>query len=72
MGGEEPRCSAQEPGAGLAPLVRQDLGIGQPRVIIDGGVNVVIAGAVPPPAVPVPAAVLGRVAAMDTVTATWA
>jgi hypothetical protein len=37
--------AAPEPGAALGPLVAQDLHISQPRVVIDGGVQIVIAAA---------------------------
>jgi hypothetical protein len=30
MGGEEAASSAEEPGAGVAALIGQDLGVGQP------------------------------------------
>jgi hypothetical protein len=43
MGGEEVAGAAEEPGAGVAALVGQDLGVGQPRVVVDGGGEVVIA-----------------------------
>ncbi len=36
--------SGQEPGCGLSPLVGVDLGIGQPGVVIDGGVDEPMAG----------------------------
>jgi hypothetical protein len=65
VGGEEAAGPAQESCAGGATLVGQDLGIGQPGVVIDGGMDLVIARAV----VPIPAAMLARVAAMDAVAA---
>jgi hypothetical protein len=59
------------PRAALAPLVGQDLGVGQPGVVVDGGMHVVVAGPRPRTAVPVAAAVLGRVAAVGAVAAAW-
>ena len=42
----EPMASAvPEPSAGLGSLVAQDLDIGQPRVVVDRGVQVVVAAA---------------------------
>src|SRR5215207_11480693 len=69
VGGEEPAGSAQELRAGGGLFVGQHLGIGQPGVVVDGGVEVVVAGAVTPPAVPVTGSMLGRVAAVDAVAA---
>jgi hypothetical protein len=43
--GEPAVGTAPEPGAGLSPLVAQHLHIGQAGVVIDGGVQVVIAAA---------------------------
>ena len=43
--GEPVVGAAPEPGAALGPLVAQDLDIGQPRVVVDCGVQVVIAAA---------------------------
>ena len=68
MGGKEPAGSTQEPGAGVASLVSQDLDVGQAGVVVDGGMHIVVAG----PAAPVAGAVLGRVAAVDAVAATGA
>lgn len=45
VGGEEGRGAAQEPRAGLAPLVGQDLHVGQPGVVVHSGVDIVIARA---------------------------
>jgi len=45
MGGEERRGAAQEPRAGLAPLVGQDLHVGQPGVVVHSGVDIVVARA---------------------------
>ena len=70
MGGEEPACSAEEPRTGDGLLIGQDLGVGQPAVVVDGGVDVVIAGAATPFAVPVTQPVLGGVSAMGAVAAT--
>ena len=59
--GVEPATSAaQEPGAGLAPRIGQDLDIGQPGVMIDGGMHMVVARSGLP--APVAGAVLDRVA----------
>src|SRR5690625_3654297 len=44
-GGEVDSCPAQEPGAGLGPFVVVDLAVGQAGVVIDHGVDVVIADA---------------------------
>jgi hypothetical protein len=37
-------CAVQEPSSGLAGLVAVDLGIGQPGVVINGGVDEAVAG----------------------------
>jgi hypothetical protein len=42
---EEGGGAAKELGAGVAPFVRMDLGIGKPGMVIDGGVDVVVAHA---------------------------
>src|SRR5690606_30047353 len=52
-GGEVGRCPAQEPRAGLGLLIVVDLAVGQAGVVIDHGVDVVIADT--------PGLVLGRV-----------
>ena len=52
MGGEEPGGSGQEPGTGDGLLVGQHLGIGKAGVVIDGGMDKVVAG--PTPSVPGP------------------
>ena len=62
MAGEEPARPGQEPGAGRGLLVGQDLGVGQPGVVVDGDMDEVIANtmavpgvgssAVQPPAAP--------------------
>jgi hypothetical protein len=43
--GERGRGSGKEAGAGGAPFIGQDLGVGQPGVVIDEGVDVVVADA---------------------------
>jgi hypothetical protein len=43
--GEPAVGAAPEPGAGLGPLVTQDLYVGEARVVVDRGVQVVIAAA---------------------------
>jgi len=42
-GGEGLRGAAEEPGAGVGLLVGVDLGVGQPGVVVDGAVHVVVA-----------------------------
>jgi hypothetical protein len=42
-GGEPDLGSGQEARGGLAGLIRVDLGIGQPRMIVDGGVDETVA-----------------------------
>src|SRR5690606_5407738 len=44
-GGEVDSCPPQEPGAGLGPFVGVDLAVGPAGVVIDHGVDVVIANA---------------------------
>jgi len=39
MGGEESTSSAQESRAGVAPLIGQDFGVGQPGVVVDGDMD---------------------------------
>ncbi len=43
MGGEVGGGAEQEPRTGGAVLVGQDLGVGEPRVVVDQGVDVVVA-----------------------------
>jgi hypothetical protein len=43
VAGEPGRGPEQEVGAGRALLVGQNLGVGQPGVVVDGGVDVVVA-----------------------------
>ena len=45
MAGEEHPGPAEEPGASVAALIGQDFGIGQPGVVVDGGMDIVIAWA---------------------------
>ena len=52
MSGEEAGGSGQEPSAGVGSLVGQHLGIGQAGVVIDGGMDKVVAR--PTPGVPGP------------------
>jgi hypothetical protein len=66
MAGEEHPGPAEEPRAAVAALISQDFGIGQARVVVDGGMDIVIARAM----LAVASALLERVAAMDAVTAT--
>jgi hypothetical protein len=68
VGGEEAGGSVKEPSAGGGLLVGQHLGIGQAGVVVDGGMDEVVAG--PTPAVA--AAVLEGIAAMDAVATAWA
>src|SRR3954447_22661643 len=42
-GTREGGCAGEEAGAGDTLLIAEDLGVGQPGVVIDGGVDVVIA-----------------------------
>ena len=59
VGGEERPGPTQEPRAGPAALVGVDLGVGQPGVVVGGGVDELVAD--PDPA----AAVTGRAAVLD-------
>jgi hypothetical protein len=59
VSGVEGAGPAQEPGAGVGLFVGEDLGIGQPGVVIDGGMHIVLARAATPPAVPVTHPMLG-------------
>ncbi len=68
VGGVEGPGPAQESRAGHAALVRQDLDIGQPGVVVYGGMDVVVAWA----ALTVACAELGGVAAVDAVAAAGA
>jgi hypothetical protein len=43
MDGEEATGATEELGAAVASLISQDLGIGQARVVVDHGMDVVIA-----------------------------
>src|SRR5205814_6949218 len=44
VGGEVGGGAEREAGGGGAFFVRQDLGVGEPGVVVDGGVDVVVAG----------------------------
>jgi hypothetical protein len=66
MAGEEHPGPAEEPGAAVAALIGQDFGIGQPGVVVDGGMDIVIAWAM----LAVASALLKRVAAMNPMAAT--
>jgi hypothetical protein len=68
VGGEEASGSGQEPSAGAGLLIGEHLGIGQAGVVINGGMDEVVAR----PTSGVAAAVLGGVAAMDAVAAAGA
>jgi hypothetical protein len=45
MAGEEHPGPAEKPGTAVAALIGQDLGIGQAGVVVDGGMDIVIARA---------------------------
>ena len=60
---------AEEPRAGRGLFVGQDLGIGQPGVVVDGGVDIVVADRWASGSVLVAGAVLVRVAAMNAMAA---
>jgi hypothetical protein len=70
MGGEPGRGPDQEPGAGLALLVGMDLGVGQPGVVVDRAVHVVVADPSSRPLLGLGATVLPGVPAMDPPAAT--
>ncbi len=65
VGGKERPGSAQELRADGTSLISQDLGVGQPAVVVDGGMDVVVAR----PGLAVPSAMLVRVAAVHAVAA---
>src|SRR5688500_14105956 len=69
---KNPSSAAEEPRAGAGLLVGEDLGIGQAGVVINGGVDIVIADGAAAGAVPIAGAMLGRVAAIEPVAATVA